>query len=129
MITNPLTPIPPQVSLHRNPCVRLSGDPNAPRAPNRRSFAAHASAALDCCWASAGGAGGAGGGEGGGELVLSVGGYDLALMQWTARRLEASATPMSASSADVAPPTPAELRERRRARKLQASRSSGSVSG
>ena len=34
-----------QVSLLRNPCVRLSGDPEKPGAPNRRSFAAHASAA------------------------------------------------------------------------------------
>ena len=62
-----------QVSLFRNPCVRLSGDPNDRTAANRRSFFAHASAALDCQWVQMGGEE---------ELVLSAGGYDLSLLQW-----------------------------------------------
>lgn len=63
-----------QVSLFRHPCVRLSGVPKVPGAPNRRSFGAHASAALDCQWAAMGGADD--------ERIVSVGGYDLTLMQW-----------------------------------------------
>jgi hypothetical protein len=110
-----------QVSLFRNPCVRLSGDPHVPRAPNRKSFAAHASAALDCCWAS-------GGGD---ELVLSAGGFDLALMQWQARKEAPSPEQLQQqilSSLEVAPPTPAEQRAARRQRKALARQASQSSS-
>ena len=48
--------------------------------PNRRSFGAHASAALGCRWV--------GGGIGGDRLV-SIGGLDLCVLQW--RRVPAMA--------------------------------------
>ena len=79
-----------QLNLFRNPCVRASGHPTKPGQPNRKSFAAHASAALDCQWAHDGG-----GGQGGGDddtCVVSAGGYDLALMQWRKRK-KPSSTP------------------------------------
>ena len=81
------------INLFRYPCVRASGKPDAPGHPNRKSFAAHASAALDCKWGHDGRAeGGAGGGGGGGDdddddaCVVSAGGYDLSLMQWRKRK-------------------------------------------
>jgi WD40 repeat protein len=62
-----------QVNLFRNPCVRAAAKPDE---PNKRSFAAHASAALACRWAD----------DGEGDCVVSAGGYDVALMQWRRRR-------------------------------------------
>ena len=53
----------------------------------------YASAALDCSWAS---------GERGEELVVSVGGYDLALMQW-ARVDEPSSSGAKPSGTSPAP--------------------------
>ena len=102
-----------QVSLFRNPCVRLSGDPHAPGAPNRRSFAAHASAALDCRWASAKAGGDAA------ELVVSVGGYDLALMQWRRVKEEPRLAERSAQRVEEMPQTPAGAREKRRQKRAQ----------
>ena len=69
------------INLFRYPCVRASGRPDAPGHPNRKSFAAHASAALDCSW----GRDGAGGADD--ACVVTVGGYDLTLMQWRKRKL------------------------------------------
>ena len=64
-----------QLNLHRYPCVQPEG---RGKPPNRRSFGpgkdgAHASAALACKWASD-------------EMLLSVGGLDLTLMQWRRKR-------------------------------------------
>ena len=77
-----------QLNLFRNPCVRASGDPKRPGQPNRKSFAGHASAALDCQWAHDGGAGQGRAGAAGDDdaCVVSAGGYDLALMQWRKRK-------------------------------------------
>ena len=72
-----------QLNLFRNPCVRASGRADEPGHPNRKSFAAHASAALDCQWARDDGSAGAGES---GECVVSAGGYDLALMVWARRK-------------------------------------------
>ena len=62
-----------QVNVFRYPCVQ----PETAHNPNRRSFTGHASAALGCRWASEGA---------GEEFLLSVGGFDLTLMQWRALR-------------------------------------------
>ena len=66
-----------QVNLLRYPCVAR---PPRGGPPNRRSFGAHASAALGCRWV--------GGGIGGDRLV-SIGGLDLCVLQW--RRVPAMA--------------------------------------
>jgi len=76
-----------QVNLFRYPCVR----PEAAAATNRRSFFAHSSAALGCRWASDGPTPAPED-----ELVVSVGGFDLTLMQWRrakAATVEEAATP------------------------------------
>ena len=62
-----------QLNLFRYPCVK--GE--TPVASNRRSFFAHSSAALGCRWV----------GDGptpppDGQRVVSIGGFDLTLMQW-----------------------------------------------
>ena len=44
--------------------------------PNRVSFAGHSSAATMCRWAM----------EGSDEIVLSIGGYDLTMLQWRRKR-------------------------------------------
>ena len=51
--------------LRRYPCVQAEGKGLI----NRQSFAGHASPALCCRWAR--------------QLLLSVGGHDLTLMQWS----------------------------------------------
>ena len=53
------------VNLHRYPCVQ----PETKAQPNRRTFAAHASAALGCRWI-------------GNDALVTVGGHDLCVMQW-----------------------------------------------
>ena len=62
------------INLFRNPCVSASTKTSE---PNRRSFAAHASAALACSWAH----------DGDCDCVISVGGYDLTILQWVRRKL------------------------------------------
>ena len=64
------------VSLLRYPCVQAQAKGRS----NRAEFNGHASAALACRWAV-----GVGDGEGEGESLLSVGGLDLSLFQWTRR--------------------------------------------
>ena len=61
------------VNLLRYPCVQAQ----AKGKPNRAEFYGHASAALACRWAV--------GTDGKGESLLSVGGLDLTLFQWTRR--------------------------------------------
>lgn len=60
-----------QLNLFRYPCVRAETCARS----NRKSFAAHASAVLSCCWAC-------NGPRPDEEYVISAGGYDLTLMQW-----------------------------------------------
>ena len=66
------------VNLLSYPCVAR---PPRGGPPNRRSFGAHASAALGCRWV--------GGGSGGGDRLVSIGGLDLCVLQW--RRVPAMA--------------------------------------
>ena len=60
-----------------SPCVAR---PPRGGPPNRRSFGAHASAALGCRWV---------GGAIGGDRLVSIGGLDLCVLQW--RRVPAMA--------------------------------------
>ena len=84
---------------------------------NRRSFAAHASAALDCQWATIGGAESA-------ELVLSAGGYDLTVLQWRRVREPPKASNLSSPVSQAASPTDVigdnatSAREKRRLKRL-----------
>lgn len=65
------------INLHRYPCVR----PEARDAPNRCTVVSHASAALCCRWAAEGAAPTE-------EFLVSVGGYDLTMLQWARERSE-----------------------------------------